>query len=306
MSSSPSRRLSRRSSGKQKAAPPPEPEDGPSGPTEEEQRKHAGETADLLLELDDERDNVNALYAAAHRALADWAAEFVAVMRRDPTREEVRESPAWPFVKKKTTEAEVRRLALNETLLTMGEEPVPQPNAAASFEGQSASQKKAAFGTFSSERARLTLIRALEPRVLQPPDATAELRSYFCTVALAAESAHGGEDGFSGTSDEELEQAALLFAHFDADSDGLLSRDEFIALLGLVSAKAGTNYEHEHLVGMFADADIDRNGVLDLNELLVLLRGPKPVPGFGGGGGGARSSGGGKGSAELRDARRGR
>ena len=98
---------------------------------------------------------------------------------------------------------------------------------------------------------------------------------------------------------------ALLFAHFDADSDGLLSRDEFVALLGLVSAKAGTNYEHEHLIGMFADADIDRNGVLDLNELLVLLRGPKPVPGFGGGGG-ARSSGGGKGSAELRDARRGR
>ena len=40
----------------------------------------------------------------------------------------------------------------------------------------------------------------------------------------------------------QLEQAALLFAHFDADSDGCLSRDEFVALLGLVSAKSGRSF----------------------------------------------------------------
>ena len=55
--------------------------------------------------------------------------------------------------------------------------------------------------------------------------------------------------------------------------DGLLSRDEFVALLGLVAAKAGHTYTHEHLASMFTEADLDCNGVLDLNELLLLLRG---------------------------------
>ena len=55
--------------------------------------------------------------------------------------------------------------------------------------------------------------------------------------------------------------------------DGLLSRDEFVALLGLVAAKAGHTYTHEHLAAMFTEADLDCNDVLDLNELLLLLRG---------------------------------
>lgn len=55
--------------------------------------------------------------------------------------------------------------------------------------------------------------------------------------------------------------------------DGLLSRDEFVALLGLVAAKAGHTYTLEHLTAMFTEADLDCNEVLDLNELLLLLRG---------------------------------
>lgn len=231
-----------------------------------------------LLELDDERDAILDLYAAAHRALAEWAAEFVAVMSRDPTAAEVRESPVWPFVKKKTAEAQLRRLALNETLKTMGEEEMQQPSAADQAHQQRPAAKEAGYGTFNAERARLTLIRALEPRVLQPPHERIELRNYFSTVALAAESAHSGDDGFSSTTDDELEQAALLFAHFDMDSDGLLSREEFFGLLGLVAAKAGHTYSEEHLTAMFAEADINRDGVLDLNELLLLLRAPKTAP----------------------------
>ena len=46
-----------------------------------------------------------------------------------------------------------------------------------------------AYGGFNGERARLTLLRALEPNVLQPPEATTELRAYFCTLALAVQSA---------------------------------------------------------------------------------------------------------------------
>ena len=55
--------------------------------------------------------------------------------------------------------------------------------------------------------------------------------------------------------------------------DGLLSREEFVALLGLVAAKAGHTYTQEHLASMFTEADLDCNDVLDLNELLLLLRG---------------------------------
>ena len=114
-------------------------------------------------------------------------------MSRDPTAAEVRESPVWPFVKKKTAEAQVRRLALNETLKTMGQEEMQQPSAADQAHQQRPAAKEAGYGTFNAERARLTLIRALEPRVLQPPHERVELRNYFSTMALAAESAHSGD-----------------------------------------------------------------------------------------------------------------
>ena len=38
-------------------------------------------------------------------------------------------------------------------------------------------------------------------------------------------------------------------------------------------AKAGHTYSYEHLAAMFTEADLDCNEVLDLNELLLLLRG---------------------------------
>lgn len=160
-----------------------EEEEEQAEPTLSERRANARRVADLLLELDDERDCVDALYAAAQRALADWAIEFVTVRKRDPTSAEVRESPVWPFVRKKTAEAEVRRLALNQTLSTMGQPSMPQPSAdrgrraadrTAGTAAEGATAVGTSYGTFNNERARLLLLRALEPRVLQPPDATAE------------------------------------------------------------------------------------------------------------------------------------
>ena len=173
---------------------PEEPEPEPLGPTDSQRRRNAGRVSDLLLELDDEKDGIDSLYAAAHKALAEWASEFTSIRQRDPTSAEVRESPVWPFVKTKTAEAEVRRGALNQTLATMGEELMPQPTAdrgrgPARGSSTAPPQQQEAYGGFNGERARLTLLRALEPNVLQPPEATAELRAYFCTLALAVQSA---------------------------------------------------------------------------------------------------------------------
>ena len=190
-----------------------EPEEPPA-PTDSQRRRNAARVSDLLLELDDERDDIDSLYAAAHKALSEWASEFGAIRQRDPSSAEVRESPVWPFVKKKTGEAEVRRSALNQTLATMGEELMPQPSAERAVAGSGAapSQQEAAYGDFNGERARLTLLRALEPNVLQPPEATVELRSYFCTLALAVQSAGtaGVDNAFWGTADEELEQVSTV------------------------------------------------------------------------------------------------
>ena len=182
-----------RAVGRRKEPEPQEPEE-PPGPTDSQRRRNAGRVSDLLLELDDEKDEIDRLYAAAHKALAEWASEFTSIRQRDPTSAEVRESPVWPFVKTKTAEAEVRRGALNQTLATMGEELMPQPSAdrgRGAVRGSSTAppQQQEAYGGFNGERARLTLLRALEPNVLQPPEATAELRAYFCMLALAVQSA---------------------------------------------------------------------------------------------------------------------
>ena len=71
------------------------------------------------------------------------------------------------------------------------------------------------------------VMEALERKVLQPPAATALLREYFETMLEEATTAYSaGDDGISDAPLDELEQTALLFVHYDADGDGLLSHDE--------------------------------------------------------------------------------
>eukprot|EP00966_Prymnesium_polylepis_P321596 7377902-Prymnesium_polylepis.2 len=121
------------------------------------------------------------------------------------------------------------------------------------------------------------VMRALERRVLN--DRTAELRGYFEMVCRNMRSlgAMGGEEALSATTDEDLEQLALLFAHYDLDSDGLLSRDEFSALLALIAEKdGGAAYSGDHLDKLFLDFDVDGNQVIDFNELLLLHNGRRP------------------------------
>ena len=118
------------------------------------------------------------------------------------------------------------------------------------------------------------LMAALERRVLS--ERTVELRDYFMLVCrqMKSLSATGGEEALSATTEEDLEQLALLFAHYDMDSDGVLSRDEFTALLQLIAQKdAGAPYSREHIEKLFRDFDVDSNELIDFNELLLLHNG---------------------------------
>lgn len=79
----------------------------------------------------------------------------------------------------------------------------------------------------------------------------------------------GADDGISTSSDEDIEQTALLFCHYDQDGDGLLNASEFAAVAELVAGKTGQSFSSEHIERCFRKADIDANGVIDLNELLL-------------------------------------
>ena len=122
---------------------------------------------------------------------------------------------------------------------------------------------------------RIRLISVLERRVLN--ERTSELRDYFALVCsqMHSLSISGAEEALSATIEEDLEQLALLFAHYDLDSDGVLSREEFAALMHLVAEKdsGGTPYSGEHIDRLFGDFDVDANQVIDFNELLLLHNG---------------------------------
>ena len=102
-----------------------------------------------------------------------------------------------------------------------------------------------------------------------------ELRSYFDTLIEQCASPFtgaGDDDAISSSSDEELEQMALLFCKFDRDGDGLLNSDEFAAVVELVVGQTGQQFTHEHVVRCFHDCDVDASGAVDFNELLRYRR----------------------------------
>ena len=82
----------------------------------------------------------------------------------------------------------------------------------------------------------------------------------------------GDNDAVSGSSDDDLEQTALLLCHYDADGDGVLSSAEFSALATLVAGQTGQSFAEEHVGRCFLQADVDGSGAIDLNELLLYRR----------------------------------
>ena len=92
-------------------------------------------------------------------------------------------------------------------------------------------------------------------------------------MVAAKASTAASENGFALVNDEQLEQAAVLFSRYDADSTGLLTLGQWAALLGMVAAKTGANYTAAHTEQIFREIDIDGSGTVDLNELLLFSHG---------------------------------
>lgn len=99
-----------------------------------------------------------------------------------------------------------------------------------------------------------------------------DLRTYFDVLVEQCASplyGAGDDDAISRSSDEDLEQMALLFCKLDADGDGLLNREEFSSVVDLVAAQTGQQYTAVHVERCYNDADVDGSGLIDLNELLL-------------------------------------
>lgn len=129
----------------------------------------------------------------------------------------------------------------------------------------------ASYGqTVTPEVVRRRVFAALEHQVLTP--ANPELRAYFERMVDAVTSIFAGgadADGVSGASDVDIEQAALLVCHLDADADGLLSPSEFAMIADLSAGQSGEGYAPENVQLVFREADLDASGYLDLNEMLL-------------------------------------
>ena len=107
----------------------------------------------------------------------------------------------------------------------------------------------ALYAGLNTHEASSRLLRVLNRRVFQPRSGTRELRQYFRDVCKHF--SDSTEDGFGKVTDDELEQLALMFSHYDADSTGVLSRSQFSEIIELMSSHTGTTRlktdQHEHI-----------------------------------------------------------
>ena len=73
-------------------------------------------------------------------------------------------------------------------------------------------------------------------------------------------------------SDVELDMLEVLFKNADANEDGIVDFDEFIALMDKLSETTGKRYNSLQLRALFRVADLDRSGSIDFNEFIHAQR----------------------------------
>ena len=61
-----------------------------------------------------------------------------------------------------------------------------------------------------------------------------------------------------------------MFSHWDDNSDGAISYPEFVAVMKVVTERQGRPYSEKKVQAMFGLADLDRNGVVDFEEFVVM------------------------------------
>jgi Ca2+-binding EF-hand superfamily protein len=73
-------------------------------------------------------------------------------------------------------------------------------------------------------------------------------------------------------SEVELAMLEALFKNADANEDGIVDFDEFVALMGKLSETTGKRYNSLQLRALFRVADLDRSGSIDFNEFIHAQR----------------------------------
>ena len=61
-----------------------------------------------------------------------------------------------------------------------------------------------------------------------------------------------------------------MFSHWDDNGDGAISYPEFVAVMKVVTERQGRPYSEKKVQAMFGLADLDRNGVVDFEEFVVM------------------------------------
>ena len=61
-----------------------------------------------------------------------------------------------------------------------------------------------------------------------------------------------------------------MFSHWDDNGDGAISYPEFVAVMKVVTERQGRAYSEKKVQAMFGLADLDRNGVVDFEEFVVM------------------------------------
>ena len=77
---------------------------------------------------------------------------------------------------------------------------------------------------------------------------------------------------------KELARYRNMFAHWDENQDGAISYPEFVAVMKVVTERQGRPYSEKKVQAMFGLADLDKNGVVDFEEFVVMQAGGGPRP----------------------------